>query len=104
MGTVAAPTVEPMSMDQAKEKLIVALDVENVDCARDLVKQLEGLVDFFKIGLVLQLAPGAQRFIEELLEHGKRVFLDYKFHDIPETVKIAVERASRLGVQFVTLH
>ncbi len=93
-----------MPIEQAKEKLIVALDVESVAAARELVDTLEGLVDFFKVGLVLQLASGAQSFIEELLGRGKRVFLDYKFHDIPETVKVAVERAAKLGVEFVTIH
>ncbi|MEP6962652.1 MAG: orotidine-5'-phosphate decarboxylase [Acidobacteriota bacterium] len=96
--------IEQAPIEQAKEKLIVALDVESVDHARNLVKELDGLVDFFKIGLVLQLAHGAQEFIEELIQQGKRVFLDYKFHDIPETVKIAVQRASQLGVQFITIH
>src|SRR5262245_413687 len=104
MHSAAFTPVYPRSLDQAKEKLIVALDVDTVDSARALVEELDGLVDFFKIGLVLQLAPGAQQFLEELIRNGKRVFLDYKFHDIPETVKIAVARASRLGVEFVTIH
>jgi orotidine-5'-phosphate decarboxylase len=106
MNTAArtAPGSGHMPTDEAKEKLIVALDVDTVGHARALVEELEGLVDFFKIGLVLQLASGAQAFMEELIQKGKRVFLDYKFHDIPETVKIAVERASKLGVQFATLH
>lgn len=105
MSTVTPiPALAPMSIEEAKEKLIVALDLETVEYARDIVKELEGLVDFFKVGLVLQLAPGAQQFIEELIQNGKRVFLDYKFHDIPETVKIAVQRASKLGVQFATIH
>src|SRR5262245_53312424 len=106
MSTVApaAPIADHMNTDEAKEKLIVALDVETVDYARDIVEELGGMVEFFKIGLVLQLAQGAQEFIEELLKKGKRVFLDYKFHDIPETVRVAVERASKLGVQFVTIH
>jgi len=99
-----APTALPADTDQAKEKLIVALDLDTVDHARELVKELDGLVDFFKVGLVLQLAHGAQTFLEELLQQGKRVFLDYKFHDIPETVKVAVEHASQLGVHFVTIH
>jgi len=101
---VTLDAFEDMSLTQAREKLIVALDVEDVDAARKLVADLDGLVDFFKVGLVLQLASGAQSFIEELLSQGKRVFLDYKFHDIPETVKGAVERAAKLGVEFVTIH
>lgn len=96
--------VDPMSLTEAKEKLIVALDLEDIPAARRMVSQLDGLVDFFKIGLALQLAPGAQAFIEELLRTGKRVFLDYKYNDIPETVRKAVERASALGVQFLTVN
>lgn len=97
-------TFEHMPTTQAREKLIVALDVEDIPSARRLVQELEGLVDFFKIGLALQLASGAQAFIEELLANEKRVFLDYKYNDIPETVRKAVERASALGVQFLTVH
>lgn len=96
--------IQSMVPQRANEKLIVALDVETVEYAKEIVRKLEGVVDFFKIGLVLQLAEGAQTFIEELLKAKKRVFLDYKFHDIPETVKLAVERASKLGVQFITIH
>lgn len=93
-----------MPITSASEKLIVALDVEDVPAARRLVNELEGLVDFFKIGLALQLAEGVQAFIHELLDQKKRVFLDYKYHDVPETVRKAVERASRIGVQFLTIH
>jgi orotidine-5'-phosphate decarboxylase len=95
---------DDMPLTQAGEKLIVALDVEDIPAARKLVNELDGLVDFFKIGLALQLAAGAQDFIQELLARKKRVFLDYKYHDIPETVRKAVERASSLGVQFLTIH
>jgi orotidine-5'-phosphate decarboxylase len=91
-------------LSQASEKLIVALDVEDVPAARRMVANLDGLVNFFKVGLVLQLAHGAQAFIEDLLAQNKRVFLDYKYHDIPETVRKAVERASGIGVEFLTIH
>lgn len=93
-----------MDLSAAREKLILALDVADVPAARKLVRDLDGVVDFFKIGLVLQLAPGAQAFLEELLAQGKRVFLDYKYHDIPETVRKAVERASTIGVELLTVH
>lgn len=89
---------------RAKDKLILALDVADIPTARKLVKDLDGVVDFFKLGLVLQLAPGAQDFLQELLDQKKRVFLDYKYYDIPETVRKAVERASTLGVELLTIH
>jgi orotidine-5'-phosphate decarboxylase len=88
----------------AQDRLIVALDSENIDAARQMVAELEGVVDFFKIGLVLQMAEGAEKFIHELLRKQKRVFLDYKYYDIPQTVGKAVERAAQLGVTFLTIH
>jgi orotidine-5'-phosphate decarboxylase len=93
-----------MPTKSASEKLIVALDMIDIKAARAMVATLDGVVDFFKIGLALQLARGAQDFIHELLDSKKRVFLDYKYHDIPETVKRGVERASDIGVQFLTIH
>ncbi|MBV9507773.1 MAG: orotidine-5'-phosphate decarboxylase [Acidobacteriia bacterium] len=88
----------------AKERLIVALDSKDIPAARDTVERLDGVVQFFKIGLVLQLAPGAEEFIRELIGRGNRVFLDYKYYDIAETIKKAVARAAGLGVSFLTIH
>jgi orotidine-5'-phosphate decarboxylase len=81
----------------AKERLIVALDLADINAARAMVAELDGVVDFFKIGLTLQLAEGAEGFIQELLKSHKRVFLDYKYYDIPETVRQAVKRAAEVG-------
>jgi orotidine-5'-phosphate decarboxylase len=88
----------------AKERLIAALDLPGVAQARRTVEELDGVVSFFKIGLTLQLAPGVEQLIQELIRAGKRVFLDYKYYDIPETVKTAVSRAVDLGVSFLTVH
>jgi orotidine-5'-phosphate decarboxylase len=88
----------------AKERLIVALDLADINAARAMVAELDGVVDFFKIGLTLQLAEGAEGFIQELLKSHKRVFLDYKYYDIPETVRQAVKRAAEVGVTFLTVH
>ncbi|MCZ2146282.1 MAG: orotidine-5'-phosphate decarboxylase [Bryobacterales bacterium] len=88
----------------AKERLIAALDLPGVAQARQKVEELEGVVSFFKIGLTLQLAPGVEQLIQELIRSGRRVFLDYKYYDIPETVKTAVSRAVDLGVSFLTVH
>ena len=93
-----------MGAIQAKDRLIVALDVKDIAAARDVVKQLDGVADFFKVGLTLQLAAGVEDFIRELIRDGKRVFLDYKYYDIGETLKKTVARASELGVSFLTIH
>jgi orotidine-5'-phosphate decarboxylase len=93
-----------MSKPQAMDRLIVALDLEDVDAARRMVQDLEGVVNFFKIGLVLQLAPGVEAFIASLMQRGKRVFLDYKYYDVEETLRKAIARASSLGVSFLTVH
>lgn len=89
---------------QAKDRLIVALDVRDIAAARAVVNELDGVADFFKVGLTLQLAAGVEDFIRELIKNGKRVFLDYKYYDISETLKKTVARASELGVSFLTIH
>lgn len=88
----------------AADRIIVALDVPKVVEAVDLVERLQGSVDFFKVGLQLLLAPGNEAFVRSLLQTGRQVFLDYKFHDIPETVKQAVARAADLGAALITVH
>lgn len=93
-----------MGSIQAKDRLIVALDVKDIDAARQVVEQLDGVADFFKVGLTLQLAAGVEDFIRSLIKQGKRVFLDYKYYDISETLKKTVARASELGVSFLTIH
>ncbi len=94
----------PSARIDARERLIVALDLPAVEDARALVNELDGVVEFFKIGLALQLAPGVQNLTESLIREGKKVFLDYKYYDIPETVKKAVARAAKLGISFLTIH
>lgn len=71
--------------------------------ALHLVDQLETSVDFYKVGLELYAAEGTA-IVKELLSRNKRVFLDLKFHDIPETVKRAVSRAADIGVHLLTVH
>ncbi|MBI2816860.1 MAG: orotidine-5'-phosphate decarboxylase [Acidobacteria bacterium] len=87
----------------ARERLIVALDVPNAADARNLVSQLDGLVSFFKVGLELFTAAGPE-LVRTLIRDGKRVFLDLKFLDIEETVKRAVQQAASLGASFTTVH
>jgi orotidine-5'-phosphate decarboxylase len=86
------------------ERLIVALDVPTIDGAVRLAGQLDGIVSFYKVGLWLLFAPGAERFIDGLIGQGKRVFLDAKMYDIGETVRQGVARATERGVSIVTVH
>jgi len=88
----------------ARERLILALDLPDVEAARAMVRRVEGAVGFFKVGLSLQLAPGAEQLVRWLLDEGKKVFLDYKYYDVPETLRKAVSQAARLGVDFLTIH
>ncbi len=88
----------------AAGRLIVALDLPSVGEARALVAKLAGAVSFYKVGLQLQMAPGVEGFIRELIDGGNQVFLDYKYFDIGETVEKAVRRAAEFGVTFLTVH
>lgn len=92
-----------MAKIEAKDRLIVALDVDNVDDAKSLVKKLDGVVSFFKVGLEMQIVAGIE-FVRWLLDNDKKVFLDLKFFDVEETVKRAVRRVAVLGVSFLTVH
>ena len=82
---------------------IVALDVPTLAAARAMVDRLGDAADFYKVGLQLYTAEGP-RVIEWLRGAGKRVFLDLKLHDIPNTVRGAAQSAAALGVQLLTVH
>jgi orotidine-5'-phosphate decarboxylase len=97
-------TFDCMKKIDAKDRLIVALDLDSASQARAMADELEGVVDFFKIGLTLQLAPGVESLVHDLLNRRKRVFLDYKYYDIAATLTKAVSRAAELGVSFLTVH
>ena len=89
-------------MPNAKGKLIVALDVDSFEKARKLVLVLSPAVDIFKIGSQLFTAcgPAAARFV---MAQGRKVFLDLKYHDIPNTVANAVYAAANLGIFISTV-
>src|SRR5437762_5827456 len=86
-----------------RERLIVALDVDNLEQAKDLVRLLAPEVGMFKIGkqLFTHAGPQAVRLTQDL---GGEIFLDLKFHDIPNTVAKAAIEATRLGVRMFNVH
>jgi len=86
-----------------KERLIVALDVPSAEQARRLVDRLSGAAGMLKVGSQLFTAAGPD-FVRELVGRGEKVFLDLKYHDIPNTVANAVSSACRLGVSLLTVH
>ncbi len=87
----------------AADRLICALDMETEREAARLVDDLDGLVSFFKVGIILN-AASERRFLTDLLARGKRIFLDLKYFDIPQTVQRAVAIAAGQGFSFLTVH
>ncbi|MGI8835692.1 MAG: orotidine-5'-phosphate decarboxylase [Pyrinomonadaceae bacterium] len=90
-------------MNAVHNKLIIALDVETADHARLLVASLRGIAGMFKIGSQLFTAAGPE-LVREVIRGGEKVFLDLKFHDIPNTVAAAGVEATRLGVSMFNVH
>ena len=90
-------------MRAAKDKLIVALDVDSASRALDLFAELRDIVRMFKIGSQLFTAAGPD-IVRQIISQGGRVFLDLKFHDIPNTVAAAGVEATRLGVSIFNVH
>jgi len=86
-----------------RDRLIVALDVADAAAARAMVDRLAGHVGMFKIGSQIFTAAGPD-FVREVIGRGEKVFLDLKFHDIPNTVAGAVSSAGQLGVSLVDVH
>jgi orotidine-5'-phosphate decarboxylase len=90
-------------MISPRERLIVALDVPSAAEADRIVSSLGESIQFYKVGMQLYTAEGP-RLVRDLVGSGKKVFLDLKYHDIPNTVAAAVRQASELGVSMLTVH
>ena len=84
-------------------RLIVALDVSSAAAAQKIVTSLGESVHIYKVGMQLYTAEGPQ-VIRDLVGSGRQVFLDLKYHDIPNTVASAVREAAQLGVSMLTVH
>lgn len=100
------PLIAPVRRDaiSREERLIVALDVPSAAQARELVERLGEAVRFYKIGFELFMAGGYFELIAWLVGRGKKVFVDLKFFDVPETVRAAVRGLRNRGVSFATVH
>src|SRR5713226_8824841 len=86
-----------------RERLIVALDVSSSKEARKIVSSLGDAVQIYKVGMQLYTAEGPQ-IVRDLAASGRKIFLDLKYHDIPNTVAAAVREAAQLGVSMLTVH
>jgi orotidine-5'-phosphate decarboxylase len=94
---------DPAIDSDPRERLIVALDVSSAAAAQKIVTAVGDSALTFKVGMQLYTAEGPQ-VVRELVNSGRRVFLDLKYHDIPNTVGAAVAEAAKLGVSMLTVH
>jgi len=91
------PKIDP------RDRLIVALDVPDLASAEAMVSRLGDSVTFYKVGMELTYSGGLS-FVRRLADAGKKVFLDLKLHDIPNTVEKATAQVADLGATFLTVH
>ena len=91
------PKIDP------RDRLIVALDVPDLASAEAMVSRLGDSVTFYKVGMELAYSGGLS-FVRRLADAGKKVFLDLKLHDIPNTVEKATAQVADLGASFLTVH
>lgn len=90
-------------MPDPRHRLIVALDMSSAAAARKIVAAVGDSAHTYKVGMQLYTAEGPA-IVRELVSSGRRVFLDLKYHDIPNTVGAAVREAAQLGVSMLTVH
>src|SRR3989304_8946570 len=89
---------------ELKDRIIFPLDFPDYNSAKKYVEILKGHIGLFKIGLELFVKEGPE-ILKLISGEGKaKIFLDLKFHDIPETVKGAMKSANALGAEFITVH
>ncbi len=94
---------DKLSKNDPRQKLIVALDVSTAASAQKIVAAIGDSALTYKVGMQLYTAEGP-RVVRDLVASGRRVFLDLKYHDIPNTVAAAVREAAQLGVSMLTVH
>jgi len=87
-----------------KDRLIFALDVPEIEQAKKLVEELADSVSFYKIGMELMMTGHYFALLDWLVENNKKVFVDLKLFDVPQTVAKAVKRLSQRGAYFTTVH
>jgi orotidine-5'-phosphate decarboxylase len=87
-----------------RDRLIFALDVPEIDQAKNLVEELADSVSFYKIGMELMMTGHYFALLDWLVEKDKKVFVDLKLFDVPQTVAKAVKRLSQRGAYFTTVH
>ena len=92
-----------LEMDDPRQRLIVALDFSSAAAAQRLAAAVGESAFFYKVGMQLYTAEGP-RVVQDLVASGRKVFLDLKYHDIPNTVASAVKEAAGLGVSMLTVH
>jgi orotidine-5'-phosphate decarboxylase len=90
-------------MSDPRQRLIVALDVSSAAAAQKIVAAVGDSASCYKVGMQLYTAEGPS-IVRDLVASGRRVFLDLKYHDIPNTVAAAVREAAGLGVSMLTVH
>ncbi len=100
---LAIPPPTPQQLAGAAERLIVALDFPTVEDASRVVDRLGESVSFYKIGLQLQLDPKLRQLFRRLQKGNKKIFLDFKYIDIPATIEGVVRAASALDIKFLTV-
>jgi|HubBroStandDraft_1064217.scaffolds.fasta_scaffold119827_2 orotidine-5'-phosphate decarboxylase len=94
---------DDLRSDDPRQRLIVALDVSTVAAAQRIVAAVGDSALTYKVGMQLYTAEGPQ-VVRDLVASGRRVFLDLKYHDIPNTVGAAVAEAAKLGASMLTVH
>ena len=87
-----------------EDRLIFALDVPEINQAKDIVTELDDSVNFYKIGLEILMTGGYFELLTWLIKKDKKVFVDLKFFDVPETVGRTIARLSDYGATFATIH